>query len=172
MGAALHHLEASQGEDFECDMCQYGCSAKLYQDCAYEILPSGKPPAYCDVTGPKNTTYFDTPEQLQAAMYAAKHYIIVNQKKTCTDRACEPSPPKHHSGLFGALDDSMLEHQETSITWLDLIFFVMISMACTSLFCFLCAKKRVGDGVAGTFEKINVGDIGTGPSIYDSTWAR
>jgi hypothetical protein len=41
----------------------------------------------------------------------------------------------------------------------------------TGIFCHLCSKKQYKDG-GNSFEKIDVGSIGTGPSIYDSTWAR
>ena len=48
---------------------------------------------------------------------------------------------------------------------------LVVSVAITSGVCWLCSKKQYKAG-ASAFEKIDVGSVGTGPSIYDSTWAR
>ena len=47
---------------------------------------------------------------------------------------------------------------------------IVVSMAITGAMCTLCNKKQYK--TEGGFEKVDVGSIGTGPSIYDSTWAR
>lgn len=51
------------------------------------------------------------------------------------------------------------------------LLIIMLAMCVTAAICQLCNKKQYKtDG--GGFEKVDVGSIGTGPSIYDSTWAR
>ena len=55
------------------------------------------------------------------------------------------------------------------------IWFVLLMCLCVAAsvgaVCALCSKKQYKTE-GGNMEKIDVGSIGTGPSIYDSTWAR
>ena len=51
------------------------------------------------------------------------------------------------------------------------LLIVLVVIICASGWGYLCSKKQYKDA-GGKFEKIDVGSIGTGPSIYDSTWAR
>jgi hypothetical protein len=51
------------------------------------------------------------------------------------------------------------------------VLIVVLGLLPTACVCYLCSKKQYKDS-GNSFEKIDVGSIGTGPSIYDSTWAR
>jgi hypothetical protein len=52
-----------------------------------------------------------------------------------------------------------------------ILLMILVPIVCTALVCQLCNKKQYKTE-GGSFEKVDVGSIGTGPSIYDSTWAR
>merc|ERR1711871_121680 len=51
------------------------------------------------------------------------------------------------------------------------LFIICLTAGCTAGLCQMCNKKKYKH-TEGGFEKVDVGSIGTGPSIYDSTWAR
>ena len=51
-----------------------------------------------------------------------------------------------------------------------ILLVITVPMCITAAICQLCNKKQYK--TEGGFEKVDVGSIGTGPSIYDSTWAR
>jgi len=54
--------------------------------------------------------------------------------------------------------------------WFWITMAVLLPVCCTAAICHLCSKKQYK--TEGGFEKVDVGSIGTGPSIYDFTWAR
>ena len=79
-----------------------------------------------------------------------------------------PPAPKKKSG-WGGIGGTSLGEPSVSIFWT--LVMLVVSVAITSGVCWLCSKKQYKAG-ASAFEKIDVGSVGTGPSIYDSTWAR
>ena len=48
---------------------------------------------------------------------------------------------------------------------------ILFTIGIVAMVCNMCNKKNYKEA-GGRFEKVDVGSIGTGPSIYDSSWAR
>ena len=59
----------------------------------------------------------------------------------------------------------------SSTCFLTVFILMLVVGGVVAGICHLCGKKSYKDE-GGRFEKIDVGSIGTGPSIYDATWAR
>jgi len=88
------------------------------------------------------------------------------------EKGCCPFPDKVYRpvGQAGAsCDDPEAHISAGSKIWIIIV--VLVVAACAGGWGYLCSKKQYKDA-GGKFEKIDVGSIGTGPSIYDSTWAR
>jgi len=56
--------------------------------------------------------------------------------------------------------------------FVTVLLIIVVVAAIVAGICHLCGKKSYKDGAVGKFETIDVGSIGTGPSIYDTSWAR
>eukprot|EP01047_Picozoa_sp_COSAG01_P057149 COSAG01_NODE_6572_length_3603_cov_2.804795_5_plen_421_part_00 len=86
---------------------------------------------------------------------------------------CEDGKIYVADGEHGATcDDAVVKALGTGTGLLTIFaLIVVLGLLPTAVVCYLCSKKQYKDS-GNSFEKIDVGSIGTGPSIYDSTWAR